>query len=696
LLRLPIVKTVFLKELREMLRDRRSLAVMFGVPLVLYPLLTIALATLGKAKVDTLKETRYKVAVVNREAAPELTRRLIDDKSGLKVFDTPHPKESLRGGQIDALVHIPDHFEQDLIKNADPPPALTLRFDRSRTEASFAERKIDRVIADYQEWVIAQRLKAYKAPASVTRSIEQTVDDVSTAGQRMGNRLAQLLPLLVLITGMLGSLFPALSATTSERELGTLETLLVTPAGRTELLLAKGLLVLLCGIFTAAINMISMSLVLWRVTSLMTPGESLSLSPGTLVMTFFAATPALVFFTSLVMIVGLLARTFKEANSYATPAMLLPLASLALSIADVKATPGLLITPIANTTLVMRDVLRGKGSALDFTLAMVSSLVYAGLLLSVAARLFSNEQLVNPAWEPLSTKGLGKRGARRKPRLPAVDEAIALFALSMLLMFYVQPSLMKFGLYPMLAITQVAIVFAPAALFALVGKWEWKETFKLHAPRAGAMAGGVLLGVGLVPIIALLSRIQRYFWPGDTATEKFMSDLLVPALQAHPFLTPLLVGGLAGVFEELLFRGPIQTALMRKSRPWVAIAITAVIFAAAHLDLHGLALRAALGVFLGWVVWRSGSIFPAMLLHALYDAGTVALAAWDVHFGSQVSAAHLDLPGVTRLLTGLALTVVGVYLVRRVRKPMTQQGFEIIPARSDQPANAAGGSLPLP
>jgi sodium transport system permease protein len=508
----------------------------------------------------------------------------------------------------------------------------------------------------------------------------------------MGNRLSQLLPLLVLITGMLGALFPALAATTSERELGTLETLLVTPAGRTELLLAKGLLVLLCGVFTAAINMISMSLVLWRVSSLMaSPGEQLSLSLGTLVVTFLAAIPAIVFFTSLVMIVGLLARTFKEANSYATPAMLLPLASLALSIADVKATPGLLITPIANTTLVMRDLLRGKGSFGAFALTLVSSLVYAGLLLSVAARLFSNEQLVNPAWEPLSTRGLSQRGARRKPRLPAIDEAIALFAVSMLLMFYVQPSLMKLGLYSMLTVTQVAIVFAPAVLFALLGKWKWKETFKLYPPRAAALAGGLLLGVGLVPVVALLSRLQRFVWPADNATEKFMSDLLVPALQAHPILTPLFLGGIAGVFEELLFRGPIQTALMRKGRPWLAISITAVIFAAAHLDLHGLPLRAALGVFLGWIVWRSGSIFPAMLLHALYDAGTVAMAAWDVHHDSDISAAHLDLPGLLRLALGLALTAAGIYLVKRLRKPEMQRGFEIIPVHSDTPATAATG-----
>ena len=91
MLRLSIVKTVFLKEFREMLRDRRSLAVMFGVPLVLYPLLTIALATLSKAKVDDLKGSRNRVAMINRQAAPELERRLAEQKAEIELFESPHP-----------------------------------------------------------------------------------------------------------------------------------------------------------------------------------------------------------------------------------------------------------------------------------------------------------------------------------------------------------------------------------------------------------------------------------------------------------------------------------------------------------------------------------------------------------------------------------------------------------------------------
>ncbi|HSI33854.1 MAG TPA: CPBP family glutamic-type intramembrane protease, partial [Tepidisphaeraceae bacterium] len=697
---------------------------------LLYPLLTIAMASLGKSRVDSLKSEEYKVAVINVDGAPELVRRLRDkETSGLTSMDSDTPAKTpaelaaerqrravdLASGAIHAVIEIPPAFQPDLI--AGKNPKLTVRLDRSRTEADFAERKIDKVISAYEEWVVAQRLKQYNAPATVTKGIDRATQDVSTAAQRLGSRLSQLLPLLILVTGMLGALFPALSATTTERELGTLETLLVSPAGRLEILLAKGGLVLLCGLVTAALNVASMSLVLWRTFSLFekadptavagaaTTASSMgAISPGSLFLVFVAAIPALVFFTSLVLIIGLLARTFREANSYATPAMLLPLASMALTVADVKSSPGLMVTPIANTTLIMRDVLRDKATLLDFTLAFGSSFLYAGLLLSVAARLFSNEQLVNPSWEPLSMKGLKGLGkGRRKLRLPAIDEAIALFAVSMLLLFYVQPSLQLHFLDPahperhptavlwIVVFTMLGLLFAPTALFAWLGKWNWRATFKLFKPDPRAVVAGILLGVGLVPVVQVIGLLQSRVWPASDENAKMTVQLFGPALLAFPILVPIVVGMLAGVFEELLYRGVIQTALSRRGKPLVAILVTALLFAAAHLDLHGMPVRFALGCLLGYLAWRTGSLIPAILTHFLYDTASLGLMAWEVHHrgpDALTAAAPANVWADPTLWIGLGIgaVLIGVaaLLIRRtphatpVAGAAPQRGFEVV------------------
>src|SRR5712692_9048694 len=247
-----------------------------------------------------------------------------------------------------------------------------------------------------------------------------------------------MLPVLLLTTGLFGAFIPAVNSITGERELGTLETLLVTPASKLELLLAKGALVLLSSLLTAGLNMLSMALVIWRILSLRAGAlGAVTVDPGALALAYVAAVPALLFFAAAALIFCLAARSYREASAYATPLFLMPMVPMIVSIIDPKPTPGLLVTPIVNTTLVIRAVLTGHPSTGAFWLAFASSCFYAGLLLSLAGRLFSTEALVNPAWEPLSLGGLRAGLRRRERRLPAVDEALALFALSLLLLFYV-------------------------------------------------------------------------------------------------------------------------------------------------------------------------------------------------------------------------------------------------------------------
>jgi membrane protease YdiL (CAAX protease family) len=387
-----------------------------------------------------------------------------------------------------------------------------------------------------------------------------------------------------------------------------------------ELLLAKGTLVLLSGLLTAGLNMLSMSLVIWRSLSMFEgPMGTLNINIRALGLTYLAAVPTLITFTTLVLIVGLLARTFREANHLATPVMMIPLASMLIAIAEPDMTPGLLVTPVANTTLIIREVLTGRITAGPFVLAFISSMVYAGFFLSIAARVFTNEQLVNPAWEPVSFKGLRPRNRKRAARLPSVDEALALCAIALLLTFYVQPSLLRYGFVKTLFISQIFLLAGPALAMAGIAKYRWIETFSWRKPTAITLLAALLLGIGLSPLMQLVQALQEKIWEPNRAGQAELLKYVVPPLAQFPTLMPILIGVMAGVCEETLFRGPILAGLLRRLTKWPAITTTALLFAAAHLDLYGLPIRTFLGVVLGWIVVHTGSVFPAMVAHASYD-----------------------------------------------------------------------------
>jgi sodium transport system permease protein len=497
---------------------------------------------------------------------------------------------------------------------------------------------------------------------------------------------------------MLGALFPALNATTTERELGTLETLLVSPAGRMELLVAKGGLVLLSGLLTAGLNMLSMALVIWRSMSLIeAQAGTMQISLPKLALTYAAAVPTLITFTTLVLIIGLIARNFREANHLATPVMMIPLASMLVAIAEPKMSPGLLVTPVANTTLIIKEVLTGRITPGPFVLATISSCVYAGLFLSLAARLFTNEQLVNPSWEPISIKGL--RPAMKRPRqwrLPSVDEALALFAVALLLSFYVAPSLQRFGLVPMLVVQQVFLLAGPAIVLAWAGKYRWAETFSWRRPAAAAMAGATMLGIGLVPWMQLVALLQQKFFPRSIEGQMELMRFLLPPIEQHPILIPILIGVFAGVCEETLFRGPVQKGLLRRMPKWTAIVVASILFAAAHLDLYGIPARTFLGILLGWIVVHSGSVFPAMAMHAIYDIVQLLYVSYEVRKAGgaqrllETAASAADQPMNWWVLPlGAALIIAGSVLLRRSGRATTASPAGTTPDAAQPQADAA-------
>jgi sodium transport system permease protein len=337
-MRFEIVKVVFLKELRETLRDRRSMVIMFGIPLLLYPLLMLGTAGLGASKVQRMTQQIGRVAVINPAAAPHLIQRLQARDSGLQIIPDADPRAALAADRIDAILIVPASGEQNAL--AARPVEIRVQLDRSRTAASFTERKIDRLLDDYKRWVIDQRLRARGVPVDLAEPPKSVTEDVSTSDRRLGSILAVLLPNMLLIIGTLGAFYPAVNATTAERELGTLETLLVTPARKMELLLGKAILVLLSGLLTAGLNLLSMSLAVWRSFSMdRTIDGALSINPGALALTYLAAVPTIIFLAAATLCLALMARNYKEANASVSAVMMVALVPMIVSITEPKTTP---------------------------------------------------------------------------------------------------------------------------------------------------------------------------------------------------------------------------------------------------------------------------------------------------------------------------------------------------------------------
>ncbi len=132
--------------------------------------------------------------------------------------------------------------------------------------------------------------------------------------------------------------------------------------------------------------------------------------------------------------------------------------------------------------------------------------------------------------------------------------------------------------------------------------------------------GGYLVAT---PIVLLVSIVNDKIWHGQGGSNPILS-IVLDSQDNSAFIFFMLTAAVAApLFEEYLFRGFLMPSLTRYLPPWQAIIWSGVIFAAAHLSLSELLPLAVLGVILGYVYYRTGNLWASMLLHSLWNGGSL-------------------------------------------------------------------------
>ncbi len=643
------------KELRETISDRRTIVTLVLMPLFLYPVLSIGLRQyfLTSLAIETQRE--YRLGFRNEEEASWFwaylsldDKRLADPKGPIRIPDGPlvqsflvgHLEDSVRAGDIAVGVMLenfrdfPRRPGQELAVNCKLLVAETSVIGREALE--FLERRIAQANAGF----LARRLEALKVqqrsdPLAVERDVLSADDYTGQAS------LATVIPLVLLLMTITGAVYPAIDLTAGERERGTLEILIAAPVPRVSLLLAKYIAVLTVATLTATINLTAMTITLsasglWSAI-LGRGGLSLALVAQVFgLLLLFAA-----FFSAVLLCITSFARSFKEAQAYLVPLMLISLAPGMLSLLPSVSLRGLLtITPLINITLLGRDLLTGGPNPLAAALVVGSTLAYAFAAICVAAKIFGAEAVLYS-----SHAGWSEWFARPAIGRSTVTPTAALLTLAVLFptYFFANGAISLSGdleLGTRLLIAGLATGLLFAVLPLTVAAWikaPIAEALGLHRPPVLALLGAACLGVSLWPWAHEIVVGLKDLGFSSISAEKIeqVKQMLVKWRELPPWAVLLGMAVLPASCEELFFRGFLQGSLARAYGARRAIVLAAVAFGVFHLfTTDGLAperfvATTFLGLVLGWVFYASGSVWPGMLLHAVHNGLLLMLAYYQ-------------------------------------------------------------------
>ncbi|MBU6162141.1 MAG: ABC transporter permease subunit [Myxococcales bacterium] len=537
---------------------------------------------------------------------------------------------------------------------------------RSIDEAS--RLATERVEGNFERWSSQEtlaRLEAANVPIDTLRPVRVLRTDLANTEQRGGFLLGALLPLFIIMTVLMGALYPAIDLTAGERERGSIQTLFTAPISPVEILTGKYLTVLIISLISGMANLLSLTLVFSQGMLLepqLAERFDFGLSPGDLFGLFLCIVLIAVMVSAVLLAVAAVAPSFKDAQSYVTPVYLLCLIPATLAqMPGFTYTPTLALVPAVNIVLLMKQVLI-EGLHLSSLLPVAtSSLAYAAIILVLAARMFADESLVT---------GTGKGFAMLMPRRdikpaawPAASDAIVWFCVAFILMYYVGAVIQTRSPQLGLIATLWGVLLLPTVLIAIRLRLNFRQTFQLNRAPWQGWTAALLMGLGASIVLSLgIHWLESTFLPMSDDMKQEMSRQMAEFFpkpeNALQWASLLFIGAFSpAICEELLFRGFILQGLRGSVRPWVAVVVTAVLFGLLHMSIYRLAGTTALGVIMGFLVLRTGSIYPAMLFHFVNNALALTFAmVFDAEtvVGTDVSYVWL-VPGAIAFVAGLVL-----------------------------------------
>jgi sodium transport system permease protein len=311
--------TVLVKELRDIARDRRTLALTLLLGPLLFPAIILGMGTLSEKRAKTQIEKTLEVPTIGIERAPNLIGFLATQ--GIKAVEAPADLEAaLREQREDVGLRISENFAEDW--RAGRPALVEVMLDSTQRDAGIPGQRLRGALAAYSGQVGALRLLARGMDPSVAQAVNTGTLDVSTPEAKRGLMLSVMLPYFLIITAFLGGAALVLDATAGERERQTLEPLLATPAARGAIVTGKIVAACLLGLVSLLLSLLAIKLSAQFATGMARTLDVSLLSIGKML---FVLLPMLLIGTSLLTFLAAAAKSLKEAQSHMTWLMLLPM-----------------------------------------------------------------------------------------------------------------------------------------------------------------------------------------------------------------------------------------------------------------------------------------------------------------------------------------------------------------------------------
>jgi sodium transport system permease protein len=396
--------TVYAKELRDLLRDRRTILSMIVIPTLAIPAMIFGVAVIGVKVVKQASAEVPSVMLLGAEHSPRIAAALqADDKIKL-VPPGDDWRDAIANKRVRAAVEVPAGFEQAIEEGQ--PAEIKLYHYEGELKSGFALRELRERLFALRNELVSARLSARGLDRTLIEPFAIHQTNVAPPEKVGGNAIGGFLPYLFLILCFTGAMYPAMDLTAGEKERGTMETILVSPIARLDLVLGKFFMVLTASLATVAFSITSLLISLPIAASVIVPkasgaagagkaGPLPSLDPAGVLGMVGMIIPFAVLFSALLLALSLVAKTYKEAASYVSPLIIVVILPAVIGmLPGVELNTTLALVPVLNLSLVSKEMVSGVFNWSYIALIFGSSCAYAAAALGLCVWMFKREDVI--------------------------------------------------------------------------------------------------------------------------------------------------------------------------------------------------------------------------------------------------------------------------------------------------------------
>lgn len=393
--------TIYLKELLELTRDRKTLIFTILIPIFAMPLIFGGFAYVSSNMFKNAKLADMSYAMFGKQHSPGLSERFSQQGNlhEVSLASESEIRQAISDERIKFAVVIPPNFDTALQQQQQA--RITLHYNSAST-VDVTQQRVREIVDAYNTSLRSTALSALGLNADqLAFALNPIVlDKQSTANQReqMGAIVGGILPYLLLMVCLTAAMYPAIDLGAGEKERGTLETLLLAPVPRGAIVLAKFLVLFTVGMTSAVLMVGSMAgLLLYFGNSLEGNLALLVRSIGLpdLAMVTLMLVPTAAIFASLLLSISIYAKSYKEAAGMITPLMLLIiLPTVVAMLPGVELNWMWSMVPLTNVSLAMKELVKGTMDYRMFGVILASTTVIAGALLLLCRWWFKRESVL--------------------------------------------------------------------------------------------------------------------------------------------------------------------------------------------------------------------------------------------------------------------------------------------------------------